>query len=250
MRLSDHCFAVTGLAYVPPWSVNAGLIAGDRSTLVVDTGANALAAETIYGYAEAVGGRNEILVLNTEPHFDHIGGNGYFRARGCDIFGHFEIRRTSEEFNQEIEDFGTLIRNPARRERGEAHVFYRGAELKNPNRPLYGDCCVDLGGCQVEILATPGHTPSNLSVWVGSERVLYCGDCLTHGYLPNLDFGGEAAWSQWLASLDRIERLEPRTVVCGHGSVCANEDVSRTIHLTREILGKAINDKQPPPRID
>ena len=44
MRLSPRCFAVTGLAYIPPWSVNAGFVAGEHTTLVVDTGANALAA--------------------------------------------------------------------------------------------------------------------------------------------------------------------------------------------------------------
>jgi hypothetical protein len=47
MRLSDRCFAVTGLAYVPPWSVNSGFVAGEQITLVIDTGANALAAATI-----------------------------------------------------------------------------------------------------------------------------------------------------------------------------------------------------------
>ncbi len=41
MRLSNRCYAVTGLAYQLPWVVNAGFIVGDEETLIVDTGANA-----------------------------------------------------------------------------------------------------------------------------------------------------------------------------------------------------------------
>ncbi|HTS47380.1 MAG TPA: hypothetical protein VMH05_05520 [Bryobacteraceae bacterium] len=37
MRLSQHCYALTGLGYVPPWSVNAGIVAGRETTLIVDT---------------------------------------------------------------------------------------------------------------------------------------------------------------------------------------------------------------------
>ena len=28
MRVSQHCYAVTGLGYTPPWTVNAGFLAG------------------------------------------------------------------------------------------------------------------------------------------------------------------------------------------------------------------------------
>ena len=63
MRITDRCFAVTGLGYVPPWSVNGGFVVGDESTLIVDTGANALAAKTIHGYAQAV--RPQMATLNT-----------------------------------------------------------------------------------------------------------------------------------------------------------------------------------------
>ena len=97
MRLSPRCYAVTGLAYCPPWCVNAGFIAGDGETLVVDTGGNALAGQTVYGYATAVRPENRLRVLNTEKHFDHIGGNAVFRAQGIDIWGHHAIARTAAD---------------------------------------------------------------------------------------------------------------------------------------------------------
>ncbi len=51
MRLSAHCYALTGFAYLPPWAVNAGFVAGRERTLVVDSGPTALAAATILGSA-------------------------------------------------------------------------------------------------------------------------------------------------------------------------------------------------------
>ena len=96
MRISRHCYAITGLASVLPWTVNAGIIAGDAITLVVDTGANTQAARTIYGYAKSVRTDNRLLVVNTERHLDHIGGNSLFHEQGVDIYGHQGIARTDE----------------------------------------------------------------------------------------------------------------------------------------------------------
>ena len=86
---------------------------------------------------------------------------------------------------------------------------------------------MDLGDCEIEILLTPGHTPSNISVYVPSDGVLFCGDCLVNGYLPNLDAGSVDDWRIWLNSLDRIAALAPRIVVPGHGPVATGDEVPR-----------------------
>src|SRR6202142_2913703 len=114
MQLSSHCWAVTGLAYLPPWELNAGFIAGEHTTLVVDTSASALAAATIHGYAALARPGNRLLVINTEKHFDHIGGNAYFRERGADVLGHPACARTEDEFRSEIAGFNAAIADPVR----------------------------------------------------------------------------------------------------------------------------------------
>jgi glyoxylase-like metal-dependent hydrolase (beta-lactamase superfamily II) len=246
MRLSDRCFAVTGLGYLPPWTVNAGFIVGKDQTLVIDTGANSAAAASIYGYASLAGSGNDLLVLNTERHFDHIGGNDYFRERGTDIYGHVSIQRTDEEFRAEISDFNGEISNAARRSRHESDVFYHGTRLANPNCAVSEDSRMDLGDCEIEILLTPGHTPSNISVYVPSDEVLFCGDCLVNGYLPNLDAGSVDDWLIWLNSLDRIAELQPRIVVPGHGPVARGDEVFRLIESVREVLRQSIESGRSP----
>src|ERR1700685_2468653 len=144
MLLSTRCFAITGLGYLPPWTVNAGFITGDETTLIVDTGANAAAASTIHGYASIARPSNRLRVLDTERHFDHVGGNAYFRERGVDVYGHASIQRTGEEFRAEISEFNAEISNPARRLRHESEIFFHDTRLANPNCPITGDTRMNL----------------------------------------------------------------------------------------------------------
>ena len=240
MRLSNRCYAVTGLGYSAPWFVNAGFITGDEFTLIVDTGGNTHAAQTIHGYATAAKTGNALRVINTEKHFDHIGGNGYFRDQGVDVWGHYGIARTEAEFEAEIAEFNEGIPSLARRAKGEAKVFFSGTKLANPNRLLADETTFDLGGCQAKVLLTPGHTATNVSVWMEEERVLYSGDCLINEYVPNLDAGGVEDWNIWLASLKKVEALRADIVVAGHGPVARAGEVQKVIDRVRSVLKEAI----------
>jgi cyclase len=226
--------------------VNAGFVAGEDLTLVIDTGGNTLAAQTICGYASAVREATQWCVINTEKHFDHIGGNSYFLERGIEVWGHPGIRRTPGEFQEEMADFNAAIPNAARRERGEASAFFCQTRVANPNRQIEGDACFDLGGLSVEILLTPGHTATNLSVWVPQDRVLFTGDCLISEYLPNLDAGTPSDWQTWLESLTRIESLEPAIVVAGHGPVARGGEVTAVLETVRRVLLESIEHGSSP----
>jgi len=240
MRISDRCYAVLGLAYAPPWSVNAGFIIGDDTTLVVDTGANTFAAATIHGYAVAIRPSNLMQVINTEKHFDHIGGNGFFRDQGSAIWGHVEVGRTEEEFLEERAWFNQCISSVARRSAHEENAFYAGTRLTNATRLLHRETTFDLGGCVVEALFTPGHTASNISIWVPQDGVLFSGDCLINDYLPNLDAGGPEEWRTWLKSLERIAALQPKTVLAGHGFVAHGNEVPGLVETVRRVLQESI----------
>ncbi len=240
MRLTNRCYAITGLGYATPWCVNAGFIVGEMRTLVVDAGANTLAAQTVHGYARAVKRENQLLLINTEKHFDHIGGNGYFREQGIAIWGHAGIARIASEWENEITEWNAAIPNATRRELGEAKVFFHNTRLTNPNCPIHEDMQFDLGGCTAEVLLTPGHTPTNLSVWVPEDRVLFTGDCLIHQYLPNLDAGTTGDWQVWLASLQKLEALRPAVVVAGHGPVAQGDEVQIVFDTVRRILQESL----------
>jgi glyoxylase-like metal-dependent hydrolase (beta-lactamase superfamily II) len=240
MRISDRCYAVTGLGCSTPWCVNAGIIAGDNLTLIVDTGYNALGAQTILGYATAVRPGNKLRVINTEKHFDHICGNGLFLAHGIEVWGHAGISRTASEFQREFAEFNDGISNATRRERKEAAAFFHDTRVVNPSHHVKHNTRWDLGSCSAEILLTPGHTPTNLCVWIPDDRVLFTGDCLISEYLPNLDEGTPADWQTWLESLQRVESLNPTVVVAGHGPVLRGDQVQSAVDTVRQVLEESI----------
>ena len=248
MKVGPTSYAITGLGAIPPWVVNAGFIVGTRQTLIIDTGMNRLAAQTIHGYATAVRPQNELIVFNCEPHFDHIGGNGYFRELGVDVYGHPDIQRTLSHFEAEKEDYNQSITNVVRQSQRETEAFFVETGVVNPNCEAVGGHVFMLGEVEAEVIATPGHTSINQSVYNRTDNVLFCADCLVKGYLPNLEPGTETDWQNWLVSLERIQALSPDVIVPGHGNVIQNHEIQDEIVRTIGIVGEALRQGKPPTR--
>jgi glyoxylase-like metal-dependent hydrolase (beta-lactamase superfamily II) len=247
MKLSNHCFAVTGLHYFTPWSVNAGFIAGGKKTLVIDAGGSSAAAQTIHGYASAAKPDNELILINTEKHLDHIGGNGYFQTKGIPIYGHRLIHRTQEEFLASIDEENAFVRPTARKLNNEAAIPFKGTQIVDPDHPIDQDMELDLGGCSVRILLTPGHTNTNLCVCHEQDRVVYTGDSVIADILPNMEDGTPRDWALWLKSLETIQRLHAEILVPGHGNVLfGRNDIDNEIQRMRTILERAIGLQKAP----
>jgi len=246
MKLTRRCHAALGLACIPPWTVNAGLVAGDARTLIVDTGYGAASAQTLLGYAEALRPANELVAVVTEPHLDHILGIGTLRQRGVEVYGHARVARRPEDLEGEIAEYAACVTDPARRRRGEARRPFAGTRVERPSRPLEAETTLDLGGVEAHLLFTPGHTLANLCVFVPDERVLFTGDTLVEGYVPNLEAGGVPEWRLWLTSLDRIAALEATVVVPGHGAPLVGGEVAAAIDRVRRTLEEALRTGRPP----
>jgi len=105
----------------------------------------------------------------------------------------------------------------------------------NPDHKFDQAFDMDLGGIQVHIIMTPGHTKSNISVY--AQKVLYCGDCVIPELLPNLEEGKVAEWQRWIDSLEIIELLNFEYLVPGHGFVVSGKsDIHSTISRMKNIL--------------
>ena len=154
------------------------------------------------------------------------------------------VRRSPSDLALEIEEYQTSLTDPVRREAGEARLMFQGTRVCNPSRPVDSDTRMDLGGIAAEIIMTPGHTESNLSVFAPEEGVLYCGDCIVNGYLPNLGSGNVADCEHWLEALDRLESLRPRFIVPGHGPVLSGPAIAAEIERIRTILQSAVRSGQ------
>ena len=156
------------------------------------------------------------------------------------LLGHGNIARTPTDLKRVIRRFNDRVGSPGRRAAEEGRLPFCDTEGINPNRPFDHDQRLDLGGVEVEVFLTPGHTPMNVSASAAEEGLLFCGDTVVEGYLPNLEEGDPDAWREWLGSLDRIERRKPAVLVPGHGWVLRSAGVVRALSRMRGILHEAI----------
>lgn len=240
MRISPHCYAITGLGFIAPWEVNAGFVAGGRRTLVVDTGPSDLAGRTVFGYATAVRPTNELLAVNTEMHVDHLLGNSFFEEMSVPLWGHERCERTADALDANAQELNDTIPELARRQRGEARVFFHGSRIVNPTNRISSETCFDLGELDAFVIPAPGHSPANVLVHVPSEGVLFSGDTVVADYLPNLGGGGAAEWKQWLTALALVRRLAPRVLVPGHGRVLEGGEIEAEVARIEGALLEAI----------
>ena len=102
---------------------------------------------------------------------------------------------------------------------------------------------LDLGGIQAQVLLTPGHTPTNISVYIPTDGVLFCGDCIVNDYFPNLTSGTKKDWQLWQRSLEKIRLLDPQTIIPGHGAIISQNKIAEKIAIIHDILEHAIGEK-------
>ena len=87
--------------------------------------------------------------------------------------------------------------------------------LTPPTTLLDGDTVLDLDGVEAHLLYVgPAHTPGDVVVHLPAESIVFTGDILFHRCTP---IGWEGTFDNWIAALERIEALDPATVVPGHG---------------------------------
>jgi cyclase len=237
MKISPHCYFVPGLSHSDCFTVNAGFITSQRETILVDSGFNKDSAVTLFSYAQAVQPGNKIShVINLEAHYDHVFGNAFLRKKGVKIVAHLETFLTQKDLDAFIKEANDEISIDLRRRNNEAYIFFDGVEPFRPDVPISEDRTFHFHGLEIVALMAPGHTSSNVMVYVPDDRVLYAGDTIYSRYLPTLTFGNPELWTSWLKTLDLIAEIAPRWIVPGHGPLVEDEQIDKELVRHREFI--------------
>jgi glyoxylase-like metal-dependent hydrolase (beta-lactamase superfamily II) len=185
---------------------NVLLAAGDRVTLV-DSGYGAHVPQTLALLDHALAGRPLKWLVNTHCHSDHMGGN----------------RAVQEKFGCRT----TIPREAPLIDAWDEEALILGFADQRADRFRYDDTLAPgaafrMGDLDWQALAAPGHDPHALMFYAPAERVLIAGDALWEdgfGVIFPALFGDTHALVQTRATLDTVARLDPRTVIPGHGPV-------------------------------
>lgn len=163
-------------------------------------------------------------LVNTHHNGDHCWGNQLFKE--AEIIGH---RLCAESFGKEQPQAMQALRdsggfgdpNLADFAKALKAFDFTGIELTPPTTLFDDRLDLDLEGLRVELLYVgPAHTPGDVIVHLPAQRVVFTGDTLFRLCTP---IGWEGTFAKWVEALERIEALQPETVVPGHGPICGVE---------------------------
>jgi 2-keto-4-pentenoate hydratase/2-oxohepta-3-ene-1,7-dioic acid hydratase in catechol pathway/glyoxylase-like metal-dependent hydrolase (beta-lactamase superfamily II) len=203
------------------WS-NAGLIAGDGATLLVDTLFDlALTREMLAAMQPITDGAPITDALITHSNGDHTHGNQLLDASVRIL----AAKETAEEIAHgmppellAMTQTGNLgpVATPYARERF-GHFDFSGIAMRNADETFDRDLTIDVGGRRIDLLNLgPAHTAADSVVHVPDAGVLFGGDLLFIGCTP-IVWAGPIA--NWIAACDAMIALDAPIVVPGHGPV-------------------------------
>jgi glyoxylase-like metal-dependent hydrolase (beta-lactamase superfamily II) len=220
---------------------NAGFVVTDGGVLVVDALGSPALAQELLAEIRRVTPQPVRHVVVTHYHADHIYGLQVFQAAGATIHAHALGREylASDNAHQRLE---TSRREIAPWVDASTRLVPADRWLAEPLTRLR------LGSVEIELRHVgPAHTAEDLVVWVPQRGVLFAGDLFFRGRIP---FVGQADSRQWIASLERLLALQPRTVIPGHGPPSTEPAADMTltrdylVHL-RRTMGEAARNLEP-----
>ncbi len=185
------------------------LLIGNTRSLLIDTG---LGISNIYEEVLKLTDR-PITAVATHIHWDHIGGHKYFP----DFYAHTdEIKWLNGEFPLSIETIREMVVDHCDLPEGfcvNDYELFQGT----PTKVLTDHDIIDIGGREIEVLHTPGHSPGHLCFWEKSSGYLFTGDLvykdILFAYYPSTD--PEA----YLDSLEKVAALPVKKVFPAHHSL-------------------------------
>ena len=186
----------------------------DEHASIIDTGYSSHREQTLALVRSQIGSRRLVRIINTHLHSDHCGGNA---ALACNTGARIAIppglAAAVAHWDEDQLTFRTTGQHCDRF--GYDEVIEPGSTLQ-------------LGECEWQVLAAPGHDPHSIMLWNTADRVLISADALwQHGFgaiFPEIE--GESGFAEQAALLERIAQLGPRLVIPGHGAPFIDVDAA------------------------
>jgi glyoxylase-like metal-dependent hydrolase (beta-lactamase superfamily II) len=176
------------------------LITGTKRALLFDTGMGISDMKKVTTELT----RLPIIVLNSHTHDDHVGGNWEFDTiYGMDTdFTRANAKGSREDAQAEIapdQICGALPKS-----------FDAKSYATRPwkiTKYIHDGEKIELGGRNIEVIATPGHTPDAISLFDRANGLLFTGD--TYYPAPVWLFRPETDLNAYAASIRRLAALAP-----------------------------------------
>jgi glyoxylase-like metal-dependent hydrolase (beta-lactamase superfamily II) len=221
-RLSEHAYG-----YTAEGDPNTGIVVAADAVMVIDTQATPIMAQDVIRRIRQVTDKPIKYVVLTHYHAVRVlGASGYAPEHIIASRDTYDliVERGEQDMKSEIERFPRLFR-----------AVESVPGLTWPTLVFEKRLTLWLGKLQVELLQLGrGHTKGDTVVWLPEERVLFSGDLVEYEATP---YTGDAYLTDWPATLDAIEALNPAKLVPGRGAALTTpEAVKAGLNGTRQFV--------------
>ncbi|GAB4478425.1 MAG: MBL fold metallo-hydrolase [Burkholderiaceae bacterium] len=217
-------------------NANLGLVVTPAGAVLIDSGATWRSARQIHDAVKRVTTQPVKWVINTGGQDHRWLGNGYFKAQGAETIAHANARADMlARGGDHLQALAAVLK-----ERIEGTVPTLSARWIDS-----ADARLELGGVAFELKHRGGaHTPGDMMVWLPDRGVLFTGDVVyVERMLGVIPVSNTRRWVQHFAL---IERLDPKIIVPGHGSVTdpstARADTQSYLEALRAHMKTAVDD--------
>jgi len=227
-KITNNIYVETGFH-----GCNTSLVVTSDGVVVIDTPMVPSEAKTWNAQAKKFGPIR--YVINTEPHTDHAMGNYWF---GAPVVAHEGTRQ--ELLKARVEEFSGQLQWMA----PDSLPLDPAFQIRYPEITFSQNLTLYLGQHTLQLLNMPGHTASELAIYVPEEKTLFTGDNINRA-LPIFIKSWPYAW---LESLKKLGSFEADIVVPGHGEVgdkscliTMAENVQYWIDLIKPLVEKGLS---------
>lgn len=190
-QITDDLFVIRGIGG------NTTILNTDSGAVVVDSMTFKMQGTLIREKAEALTGKEVVLLINTHYHLDHTHGNPGFKPGT-------KVSATER----------TLSHLKAL----DANTWQGDAGLMLPTETFTEQRSFDLGNKTITLIHPGrGHTDGDLVVLFEEDKTLVAGDLFFHQHYPNIDLEAGGSVQQWPATLDKVLALDFERAIPGHG---------------------------------
>ena len=194
-----------------PHVPNIGIVVGERSALVIESGIGIANGERVLAIARELAGGRPLLVTATHFHPEHGYGVQAFEGAATILYNEVQRDELREKQDFYVRKFSGL--SP------RLELALRGVRYVAPDVVYSQRAELDLGGVTVLLEhAGPAHTRGDQTVFLPGERILWTGDLVEERFfaiMPDADTDAR----RWISVLEGLERLRPAAVVPGHGAI-------------------------------
>jgi cyclase len=245
-RIADGVFYATVTR--PGLGSNNVVIINDNDVMIVDTGTSPAAARAFVEDIRKLTDKPVRYVVNTHWHYDHTAGNQIFgpevQIMAADYL--YQMLATTDVLHREpyltsqVTGLSTRVDALTTQIAAEGNAQQKAALQKDladvrllqqnnneikvtpPNVHYSTKMVLNRGGREIDLLFLGrGHTGGDTVVFLPKERIVCTGDLME----SRLAYMGDAFFSEWIATLEELKKLDFAVDLPGHGVPFTNKSL-------------------------